>query len=79
MSRFDSERDDLFHAINASIGFDRRLAPYDLLQSQAHARALHELGVLDDAELDAMLGALEKIHREVESGEFEYLPEDEDI
>jgi argininosuccinate lyase len=79
MSRFDSERDDLFHAINASIGFDRRLAPYDLLQSQAHARALHALGVLDDAELDAILGALEKIHQEVESGAFEYRAEDEDI
>ncbi len=79
MSRFDSDRDEIFHAINASISFDRRLAPYDLLQSQAHARALRELGVLDDEELDAILESLGKIHMEVESGAFEYLPEDEDI
>ncbi len=37
MSRFDKEPDPVFWALNASLGFDRRLAPYDLRQSRAHA------------------------------------------
>jgi argininosuccinate lyase len=79
MSRFESGRDELFHEINASIDFDRRLGPYDVLQSQAHARALHGLGVLDEAELEAILGALERIGHDLEAGKFEFQPEDEDI
>lgn len=78
-ARFGSERDDLFHEINASIDFDRRLWPYDILQSQAHARALQGLGVLDESELEAILGALEKIGNDLESGSFQFDPEDEDI
>ena len=34
-------------AFTASIGFDRRLAPYDLRATSAHADALHEAGLLD--------------------------------
>jgi argininosuccinate lyase len=79
MPRFESGRDELFHEINASIDFDRRLGPYDVLQSQAHARALQGLGVVDEAELEAILAALEKIGHDLEAGKFEFQPEDEDI
>ena len=40
MSRFRKEPDLRFWRINRSIDFDKRLAPYDIDQSQAHARAL---------------------------------------
>jgi len=47
MPRFRDPPDPLFHRLNASLGFDRRLAPYDVQQSRAHARALRTAGILD--------------------------------
>ena len=40
MGRFRDPQDPLFQALNSSIAFDYRLAPYDLEQSLAHARML---------------------------------------
>ena len=37
--------------MNRSIDFDRHLAPYDVAQSRAHARALNRIGVIGDDEL----------------------------
>jgi argininosuccinate lyase len=79
MSRFGEEQDPLFRRINASISFDRRLAPYDVEQSKAHARALEKLGVLDSGELKTILDGLEQVSGELESDSFEVGPEDEDI
>ncbi|MEJ7715923.1 MAG: hypothetical protein WKF40_09585 [Thermoleophilaceae bacterium] len=44
MSRFSEPQDPLFAALNTSVGFDFRLAPYDIEQSLAHARMLAALG-----------------------------------
>ncbi|MCU0911202.1 MAG: argininosuccinate lyase, partial [Rhodobacteraceae bacterium] len=38
--RFAAGPDAIMEAINASIGFDRRLAPQDIRGSQAHAAML---------------------------------------
>jgi argininosuccinate lyase len=65
--------------LNASLSFDRRLAPYDLRQSRAHARALRGAGVLDEAELEQLLAGLERVEAEIDSGEFAFLGSDEDI
>ena len=40
MPRFRDPPDPVFRRLNASLEFDRRLAPYDVRQSRAHARAL---------------------------------------
>ena len=79
MPRFEQEPDPVFWELNASLEFDRRLAPYDVLQSRAHARALRTAGVLDDAELDALLAGLDAVEAELESGEFPFEAADEDI
>jgi len=79
MSRFDSEPDPVFWALNASLDFDRRLAPYDIRQSRAHASALRNAGVLDDAELTALHEGLARVEAELDSGEFPFEPGDEDI
>jgi argininosuccinate lyase len=79
MSRFDEEQDPLFRRINASISFDRRLAPFDIEQSKAHARALAQLGVLDSEELEIILNGLVQVGGELEGGRFEFREEDEDI
>ena len=69
----------MFQRLNASIGFDWRLAPYDLELSGAHARALHAAGVLDVDELDQIEEGLATVSDEVEDGSFPFEPDDEDV
>ena len=47
MSRFAEPQDPVFRALNSSIGFDWRLAPYDIAQSRAHAKMLAAAGIID--------------------------------
>ena len=61
MSRFRKDPDPRFWRLNRSIEFDWRLAPYDIDQSQAHARGLREIGVLDEAELEQIDAGLERV------------------
>ncbi len=79
MSRFREQPDPRFWRLNRSIDFDWRLAPYDIDQSLAHARALRGVGVLEAAELDRLVGGLEQVGAEMERGEFEFSEADEDI
>jgi argininosuccinate lyase len=79
MPRFEQEPDPVFWQLNASLSFDRRLAPYDVRQSRAHARALLGAGVLDPAELDQLLAGLDQVEAELTVGEFPFQPSDEDI
>ena len=72
MARFRDPPDPLFERLNASIGFDRRLAPYDVQQSRAHARALHAAGILDADELARMEQGLETVAEELQAGSFPF-------
>src|SRR6185436_19447363 len=53
--------------------------PYDLLASKAHARVLHRAGLLDDTELERMVGALDVLDAQVASGAFRPDMDDEDV
>ena len=77
--RFQGGPADALARLSVSVHFDWRLAPYDLLSSQAHARVLHRAGLLDQAELDRMLGALDELRVEVADGSFVARFEDEDV
>jgi argininosuccinate lyase len=79
MSRFAEGQDPLFRAINSSVSFDRRLAPFDIEQSRAHARALQRLGVLDEQELRALIDGLDSVAEELAEDRFEFREDDEDI
>jgi argininosuccinate lyase len=78
-SRFGKEPDPRFWRLNRSVEFDWRLAPYDVDQSRAHARALADLGVLSPEELEALDDGLVKLSEEMERGEFRFEDGDEDI
>jgi argininosuccinate lyase len=58
---------------------DRALAPYDCAGSIAHATMLRKIGILKQAELDALVKGLRRIVREFQAGEFKVLPEHEDV
>ena len=79
MARFSEPADPLFQALNSSIGFDFRLAPYDLEQSFAHARMLARSGIISDEDLAAIERGLRQICEEVDEDRFEILPDDEDV
>ena len=55
MSRFAEPQHRAFRALNRSLGFDRRLWPYDVAQSRAHARMLAAQGIIADDDRDALL------------------------
>src|SRR6185436_13857169 len=79
MSRFRDPPDPVFHALNASIHFDRRLAPYDIRQSKAHVTMLAEAGILEAAEAAELRRGLDEVGSELERDAFEFQPADEDI
>ena len=79
MSRFSLPQDPVFQQLNASIGFDWRLAPYDLEQSRAHAKMLAEAQIISAADRDALLNGLDRVSDELDSGAFEFRTDDEDI
>jgi argininosuccinate lyase len=79
MSRFRKDPDPRFWRLNRSIEFDWRLAPYDIDQSQAHARALCEIGVLSDQELEQIDAGLDRVRERMGKQAFEFDDADEDI
>jgi argininosuccinate lyase len=79
VSRFSEPQHAAFRRLNDSIAFDRRLAPYDIEQSRAHAAMLAERGIISADDRDALLGALAQVEREVSTGSFPFADGDEDI
>jgi argininosuccinate lyase len=77
--RFESGPAEALTRLSVSVQFDWRLAPYDLLASAAHARVLHQAGLLDDDELARLLAALDSLSRACRSGEFRPVAADEDV
>src|SRR3954452_7509430 len=79
VSRFSEPQDPAFQRLNASIGFDRRLWPYDVQQSRAHATMLAARGIIGEDDRDALLEGLDAVRQELEAGRFPFAPDDEDI
>jgi argininosuccinate lyase len=79
MSRFRKDPDPRFWRLNRSLEFDWRLAPYDIDQSQAHARALCTIGVLEEEELKQMCDGLDRVRERIGQHGFEFEGSDEDI
>jgi argininosuccinate lyase len=79
MGRFRDPQDPLFQALNASISFDYRLAPYDIEQSLAHARMLEHAGVIGEDDLKQIEQGLAAVREEIEQDRFSVADGDEDI
>ena len=77
--RFEGGPAEALARLSVSVHFDWRLAPYDLLASKAHARVLHQAGLLAADELGRMLGALDELMTETRDGTFRPRVEDEDV
>ena len=78
-ARFSEPVDERVKRFTASVGFDRRLAKYDIAGSRAHARMLAARGILSRRDLAAIQRGLGRIEREIESGRFRWSLDAEDV
>ncbi|KAB8031755.1 argininosuccinate lyase [Fluviispira multicolorata] len=64
---------------NESISFDKKLAQFDILGSQAHAEMLAKQGIISEFESHAIINGLKKISKKINSNKIEFSEEAEDI
>ncbi|KJZ18015.1 argininosuccinate lyase [Loktanella sp. S4079] len=77
--RFAAGPDAIMEAINASIGYDRRLAPQDINGSLAHATMLAAKGIISDSDANTIKEGLVTVLSEIETGKFQFSTALEDI
>ncbi len=77
--RFAAGPDAIMEAINASIGFDKRMAAQDIAGSRAHAAMLAATGIVSDKDAEAMREGLLTVLSEIKAGEFAFSTALEDI
>jgi argininosuccinate lyase len=77
--RFAAGPDAIMEAINASIGFDRRLYAQDIAGSRAHAAMLAAQGIIADTDARAIREGLLTVLSEIEAGVFPFRTDLEDI
>jgi argininosuccinate lyase len=77
--RFSEPVSELVQRYTASVGFDHRLAEYDIQGSLAHAQMLSAKGIISSEDLDAITRGLDQIRREIHNGDFIWRIELEDV
>ena len=77
--RFSEATDSFVQRFTASVSFDQRMAAEDIAGSLAHAAMLCKVGVLSDEELQQIQSGLAQVQQEIESGEFQWSVELEDV
>ena len=77
--RFAMSPAELMVEINASIGFDKAMAPQDIAGSKAHAEMLARQGIISKADAREIVKGLEQVRQEIERGDFAFSVKLEDI
>jgi argininosuccinate lyase len=77
--RFAMSPAEIMQEINASIGFDKRLAPQDIRGSKAHAAMLADAGIITKADAKEIAKGLDAVAAEIEAGTFKFSTELEDV
>ena len=78
-ARFSEPVSDLVKRYTASVFFDKRLAPFDIQGSLAHAEMLHAQGILNAADYAEIERGMAQISGEIAAGDFEWLLDLEDV
>lgn len=78
-ARIGEATDALAQSFVESISYDRRLYKHDIAGSIAHATMLAKVGLITDAERDAIVEGLKSIERDIEAGNFHFDESLEDI
>lgn len=77
--RFSQETDSLVRTFSESISYDRRLYPYDIQGSIAHATMLGKQGIIPQEDVKAIIDGLNQIKKDIDDGNFEFSEALEDI
>jgi argininosuccinate lyase len=77
--RFEVSPADLMIEINASIGFDKAMAPQDIRGSKAHAEMLAAQGIIPKGDAREILKGLDQVMAEIDGGRFQFSDKLEDI
>ena len=77
--RFSEQTDAFVEAFTASVQFDQRMYKQDIAGSRAHAKMLHKIDVLNDEDLNAILGGLDNVEQEIGEGKFDWSIKREDV
>ncbi len=77
--RFEVSPADLMIEINASIGFDKAMAPQDIRGSKAHAEMLAAQGIIPKGDAKEILKGLDQVMAEIAGGRFQFSEKLEDI
>lgn len=77
--RFNEPVAELVKRYTASVSFDQRLAEFDIQGSLAHARMLGAQGIISPVDVQAIEKGLGDILKEIQSGDFEWLLDLEDV
>ena len=77
--RFSAGPDAIMEAINASIGYDQKMAKQDIDGSRAHAAMLAAQGIIEDSDATAIREGLLTVLSEIEGGSFAFSTALEDI
>lgn len=77
--RFTKEENQLVHNFNESLSFDQKFYKQDIQGSIAHVTMLAKQGIIEDSEKTAIIGGLNQILKDIESGTLEFTNESEDI
>ena len=77
--RFTMSPAEIMQEINASIGFDKALAPQDIRASKAHAAMLAAQGIISKDDAKKINAGLDKVLAEIEGGTFQFSRALEDV
>ncbi len=77
--RFEKETNSLVNDFNSSISFDARLYSQDIRGSIAHANMLAKQGIITQDEAKQITDGLNQILQDIEEGNIEFSPDQEDI
>jgi argininosuccinate lyase len=77
--RFSEPVAELVKKYTASVGFDYRLAAFDIQGSIAHAQMLGAQGIISQTDVAAIEQGLADILAEIQAGQFEWLLDLEDV
>src|SRR3954451_21688109 len=77
--RFSAGPAELMLQFSEAVSFDRRLAPFDIAGSKAHAAMLAHVGLITAGERDAIHTGLDAVRADIEAGKFIWDTKLEDV
>jgi len=77
--RFVMSPAEIMQEINASVSFDKQLAPQDIRGSKAHAQMLADAGIITKVDAREIAKGLDRVLAEIEAGTFTFSRALEDV